>query len=60
MAACTPSIHAFLGRPLQTNRGSVSSDNGDCPGLLNYVPPHVIQESSVSQLRYEPRLQHCE
>ena len=23
------------------------------------VQPHVIQESSVSQLRYEPRLQHC-
>ena len=27
-----------------------------CPIMLQ---PHVIQKSSVSQLRYEPRLQHC-
>jgi len=27
-----------------------------CPIVLQ---PHVIQESFVSQLRYEPRLQHC-
>ena len=27
-----------------------------CPIVLQ---PHVIQESSVSRLRYEPRLQHC-